>query len=83
MNPSYLLTRRWNSRRATVAARAVAVISAGMAMQSIFIGLILLPRGHPMTWQEARGWLLAGIIALAGALLFAALILSRLRRTSR
>lgn len=83
MNAGYLLTRRWNSRRATVAARAVAVISVGMAMQSIFIGLILLPRSHPMTWQEARGWLLAGVIALAGTLLFAALILSRLRRRPR
>ena len=83
MNAGYLLTRRWNSRRATVAARAVAIISVGMAMQSIFIGLILLPRSHPLTWQEARGWLLAGVIALAGTLLFAALILSRLRRTRR
>ena len=83
MNAGYLLTRRWNSRRATVAARAVAVISVGMAMQSIFIGLILLPRSHLITWQEARGWLLAGVIALAGTLLFAALILSRLRRKPR
>ena len=83
MNAGYLLTRHWNSRRATVAARAVAVISVGMAMQSIFIGLILLPRSHPANWQEARGWLLAGVIALAGTLLFAALILSRRRRRPR
>ncbi|MCY4575526.1 MAG: hypothetical protein OXC55_02820 [Chloroflexi bacterium] len=83
MNAGYLLTSRWNSRRATVAARAVALISLGMAMQSIFIGLILLPRSHPMNWQEARGWLLAGIIALVGTLFFAALILSRLRRRPR
>ncbi len=54
-----------------------------MAVQSIFIGLILLPRSHPVNWQEARGWLLAGVIALAGMLLLAALILSRVRRTSR
>lgn len=83
MNAGYLLTRRWNGRRATVAARAVAVISLGMAVQSIFIGLIMLPRSHPTNWQEARGWLLAGVIALVGTLLFGALILSRLRRRPR
>ena len=36
-----------------------------------------------MQWQEARSWFLAGILALAGALFLAGLIISRIRRSGR
>ena len=83
INAGYLLSRRWNNRRATVGAWALSMLSIGVAAQSVFIGLVLLPRSHPVNWQEARGWLLAGVLALAGALFFAGIILSRSRRRRR
>ncbi len=80
INAGYLLTASWNSRRATVGAWTLAVLCIGVAAQSAFIGLILLPRTHPTQWQEARGWLLAGVLALASSAFLTALILSRIRR---
>ena len=67
----------------TVGAWALSMLSIGVAAQSVFIGLVLLPRNHPAQWQEARSWLLAGVLALAGALFLAGLMLSRSRRRRR
>ena len=83
MNAGYLLSQRWASRRAAIGAWALALLSIGVATQSAFISLVLLPRGSPSHWHEARGWLLAGILAMAGAIFLAVLILSRARHGRR
>ncbi len=40
-------------------------------------------RGALSEWQEARWWLLEGMLAMAGAVFLAALILFRIRRSRR
>lgn len=83
MNAGYLLSQRWTSRRAAIGAWVVSLSSIGVATQNAFIALVLLPRGSLSDWQEARWWVLEGMVALAGAVFLAALILFRVRRGRR
>ena len=83
MNAGYLLSQRWTSRRAAIGAWAVSLLSIGVATQNAFISLVLLPRGALSEWHEARWWLLEGMLAMAGAVFLAALILFRTRRGKR
>ena len=83
MNAGYLLSQTWASRRAAIGAWALALLSIGMATQNAYIGLVVLPRGGFSQWEEARWWLLEGVLAMAGAVFLTVLILFRMRRHRR
>lgn len=81
-NASYLLSRHWATRRLRVGAWTLALVSLGVAVQGLSVALTVLGPGRPGE-AEARGWLLAGSLGLAGSLLVMLLLLRSRRPPGR
>lgn len=76
INAAYLLSRSWPTGRLRAGAWTLAVISLGVAFQSVFILSIALPT-EGLGFYEARRWLLAGGLGLVGSTLVSAFIVRR------